>query len=109
MLDTALEALKYNKATEPRKEWITSEIIIMIDEVRKFKNASTPKHKLKYRELRNLIIRKSKEEMKAYIAYDAYEAEMQHINQLKISMKISMKDQSSLDKKKIMKMKWIII
>jgi len=45
--------LKENKATAPRKEWITVEIVSMIEERRKLKNETTFEHKLKYREQRN--------------------------------------------------------
>jgi len=46
--------------TIPRKEWITTEIASMIEERRKPKNGTTFECQRKYRELRNIVIRKSK-------------------------------------------------
>jgi len=53
--ELALKALKENKTTVPRKEWITSEIVNMIEERRTFKNGTTLEHKRNYRKLRNLV------------------------------------------------------
>lgn len=49
------------KSTLQRKEWITPEIIEIIENRRKHKNLNTVEHQRRYNTLRNLIIRKSKE------------------------------------------------
>lgn len=53
-----LKTLAYKNVT-PRKGWITTEIVNMIEERRKYSN-STEGQKI-YRVLRNLVIRKSRE------------------------------------------------
>ncbi|KAF0686720.1 craniofacial development protein 2-like, partial [Aphis craccivora] len=55
MTETASKTLKENKTTVPRKEWITTEIVSMIEERRKLKNGTTLESQRKYRELRNLV------------------------------------------------------
>jgi len=44
-----------------RKEWITTEIVKMIEERRKYKGSNSIDGQERYRVLRNLIIRKSRE------------------------------------------------
>lgn len=58
--NAATETMKETKSTLPRKEWITPEIIEMIEERRKYKNLNTDEYQKRYRILSNLIIRKSK-------------------------------------------------
>lgn len=65
--DAVSKALKENKFTVLRKEWITAEIISMIKERRKVKNGNTLEYKLKYRKLSNLTIQKSKELKEKYL------------------------------------------
>ncbi len=67
MTETASKTLKENKTTVPRKEWITAEILSMIEERRKLKNGTTLESQRKYRELRNLVIRKSKEAKEIFL------------------------------------------
>jgi len=73
----ASKTLKENKTTVPRKEWITIEIVNMIEERRKLKNETTLEHKWKYRELRNLVVRKSKEAKKKYLEEKCKDIEVQ--------------------------------
>lgn len=76
MKEAASKALKENKATVP-KEWLTSEIVSMIEKRRKLKNGITLEPKRKYRELRNLVIRKSKEAKKKYLGTKCKDIELQ--------------------------------
>jgi len=54
--EAAHQTLKENKTTVPRKEWITTEIVSMIEERKKLKNRTTLESQRQYRELRNLVI-----------------------------------------------------
>ncbi|KAL4125923.1 hypothetical protein QTP88_010160 [Uroleucon formosanum] len=65
--NAATEIMKETKSTLPRKEWITPEIIEMIEERRKYKNLNTDEYQKRYRTLRNLIIRKSKAAKEKYL------------------------------------------
>ncbi|XP_025425707.1 craniofacial development protein 2-like [Sipha flava] len=65
--NAATEIMKETKSTLPRKEWITPEIIEMIEERRKYKNLNTNEYQKRYRTLRNLIIRKSKTAKEKYL------------------------------------------
>ncbi|KAF0772941.1 craniofacial development protein 2-like [Aphis craccivora] len=78
--EAASKTLKENKTTVPRKEWITAEILSMIEERRKLKNGTTLESQRKYRELRNLVIRKSKEAKKIFLEEKCKEIEMQMRN-----------------------------
>ncbi|KAL1446687.1 hypothetical protein WDU94_006588 [Cyamophila willieti] len=53
------ETVKREKPN-PRKEWITEEILVMIEERRKFKNDRTEDGQTKYKALRNKINRESR-------------------------------------------------
>jgi len=63
----ANETMKETKSTLPRKEWITLEIVELIGERRKYKNLNTVEHQRTYWNLRNLIVRKSKEAKGKYL------------------------------------------
>lgn len=65
--NSATETMKETKSTLPRKEWITPEIIEMIEERRKYTNLNTDEYQKRYRTLRNLIIRKSKVATEKYL------------------------------------------
>jgi len=80
MTEAASKTLKDNKRTVPKKEWITTEIISMIEERRKLKIGTTFESQRKYRELRNLIIRKSKEAKEAFFEEKCKEIEVQMRN-----------------------------
>lgn len=60
-INAANEIITKTKDTQPRKEWITLEIVEIKKERRKYKNSNTVEHEKGYKTLRNLIIRKSKE------------------------------------------------
>lgn len=54
-------AMKGDKGSSlPRKEWITSEIVYLIEERRKCKGLTSEKIQKRYRELRNEIMPKCK-------------------------------------------------
>jgi len=40
MKEAALKILKENKSTVPKKEWLTSEIVSMIEKIRMLKNGT---------------------------------------------------------------------
>lgn len=61
------ETMTRTKCILPRKEWITPEIIGMIEDRRKYENSNKAEHQQKYRTLKNLITRKSKETKEKYI------------------------------------------
>lgn len=56
-----------NSNNTARKEWITTEIVNMIEEIRKFKSLNSIDGQEKYRVLRNLIIKKSREAKEKYL------------------------------------------
>lgn len=69
--EVASKTLKENNMIVPGKEWITTEIASMIEERRKLRNGTTLEIQRKYRELRNLVIRKSKEARKNLLKKNA--------------------------------------
>lgn len=77
VIEAPSKTLKENKTTVPRKEWVTTEIASMIEERRKIKNGTTLESQRKYRELRNLVIRKSKEAQETFIEKKCKEIEVQ--------------------------------
>jgi len=64
-----------NSNNTARKEWITMEIVNMIEERRKYKSSSSIDGQEKYRVLRNLIIRKSREAKEKYLEEKCSEIE----------------------------------
>ncbi|VVC43972.1 Reverse transcriptase domain [Cinara cedri] len=50
-----------------RKDWITAEIVNLIEERRKYKNLNSTKVQKRYRALTNLVIRESKEAKEKYL------------------------------------------
>ncbi|XP_008180216.1 craniofacial development protein 2-like [Acyrthosiphon pisum] len=64
-----------NSNNTTRKEWITMEIVNMIEERRKYKSSSSIDGQEKYRVLRNLIIRKSREAKEKYLEEKCSEIE----------------------------------
>ncbi|KAF0716303.1 craniofacial development protein 2-like, partial [Aphis craccivora] len=73
--EAASKTLKENKTTVPRKEWITTEILSI-----KLKNGTTLESQCKYRELRNLVIRKSKGAKEIFLEEKCKEIEVQMRN-----------------------------
>ncbi|VVC30385.1 Endonuclease/exonuclease/phosphatase,Reverse transcriptase domain [Cinara cedri] len=78
--EAASKTLKENKTTVPRKKWITTEIASMKEERRKLKNGTTFESQRKYRELRNLVIRKSKEAKETFLKEKCKKIEVQMRN-----------------------------
>ncbi|KAI5692524.1 hypothetical protein M8J77_008381, partial [Diaphorina citri] len=66
ILKTAEELLK-SEPGEKRKEWISQEVIDLINERRKYKNSTTDEGKEKYRKLKNEIVKKSKRDKENYL------------------------------------------
>lgn len=64
-----------NSNNTARKEWITMEIVNMIEERRKYKSSSSIDRQEKYRVLSNLIIRKSRETKGKYLVEKCSEIE----------------------------------
>lgn len=63
---TAVKTLAYKNVT-PRKDWITTEIVNMIEERRKYKSSNSTERQERYRVLRNLVIRKSREAKEKFL------------------------------------------
>jgi len=63
---TAAKPLGHKNITA-RKNWITAEIVNMIEVRRKYKNLNSTEGQKMYRALRNLVIRKSKEAKEKYL------------------------------------------
>ncbi|KAL1447191.1 hypothetical protein WDU94_013942 [Cyamophila willieti] len=59
-IKTAADSVLKKQKPLPRKEWITEEILNLIEKRRELKNATTEEGKSKYRELRNKINRESR-------------------------------------------------
>lgn len=55
------------KGKENRKEWISQEVVDMINERRKYKNSNNEEDEKKYKIIRNKIIRKVKQDKKKYL------------------------------------------
>jgi len=66
ILNNAGEVLGKSKETK-RKEWINEEILEMINERRKYKNATDQRGKEKYRKLKNAINRECKKSKEVFL------------------------------------------
>lgn len=66
IINTAQDVLKKDQV-EPRKPWISEEVIELINERRKYKTRDDEEGKRTYRKLRNEIIRKSKRDKDTYL------------------------------------------
>lgn len=63
---TEMKTLGHSNITT-RKEWITTEIVSMIKEKRKYKSSNSAEGQGRYKVLKNLIIRKSREAKEKYL------------------------------------------
>lgn len=71
---TCTALLKQNRVK--KKEWMTEEILIMIEEGRKYKNKNIPK----YREIHRIIRTKIKETKEIYDKYNGLTTGLLHAN-----------------------------
>uniref|UniRef100_A0A8D9A6I6 Craniofacial development protein 2 n=1 Tax=Cacopsylla melanoneura TaxID=428564 RepID=A0A8D9A6I6_9HEMI len=66
-IKTAADSVLKKQRPQPRKEWITEEILNLIEKRRELKNATTEEGKRTYRELRNKINRESRIAKESYL------------------------------------------
>ena len=59
ILESALTHVGYKKGREPKKPWITSDMMSKMGERRKWKNKNTEQGKKKYRQLNNELRRET--------------------------------------------------
>lgn len=73
-----LQKLWHDKGSlEPRKEWITPEIVYLIGERIKFKHLTSEENQKRYRELRNIIVKKCKDVKEKYLEEKCSEIDAQ--------------------------------
>ncbi|XP_039285273.1 craniofacial development protein 2-like [Nilaparvata lugens] len=66
-IELSAEEVLGRKKQENRKEWISQDIVEMINERQKYKNSQDEEGLRKYRSLRNKIIRKAKQDKEEYL------------------------------------------
>ncbi|KAE9522192.1 hypothetical protein AGLY_017452 [Aphis glycines] len=64
-----------HKNNTAKRNWITAEVVNLIEERRKYKNLNRTEGQKRYRSLRNLIIRKSKEAKEKYLEVNCRDIE----------------------------------